>query len=212
MDTNNSPVPGSGPVKSRHEKRKEQRRRAVSVLLIVFEVAILIAIIIVFFHFFFKLKNKDFDTAQKKPAKTQEQGAASGTVNVDNDNFALTCNKVQIVRDVDGQPVALIYFTFTNKTSEPLSMSDVFPPSVTQGGLDLETFATLEDAPDELYNRDLQISDGQIVECCYAVKLHDTMDTITLTIHDNHDTFTDIGSVDIPVHSDEPATEEGEGE
>ena len=196
----------AGPVKNRHEKRVEQRRRVTSIVLITLEVFVLIGVIAVFFHFFQKLRNRDFDTA--KPVAGAEQGSEgsqSGSVNVDNEKFALTCYKVQIVRDVDGKPAALIYFTFTNKTSEPLSMSDVFPPSVTQGGENCETFATLEDAPDELNNRELQISDGQSVECCYAVKLHDTMDTITLTIHDNHDTFTDIGSVDIPLRTEEAA-------
>jgi len=197
--------PEKTPVLNRHERREAQKRMVTSVVLIVLEVLILIGVIIVFFHFYFRLKDHNFDTASSAKEQTQESNAASGgSVNVDNDKFALTCYKVQIVRDVDGKPAALIYFSFQNKTAEPLSMSDVFPPSVKQGDYDCETFATLEDAPDELYNRDLQISDGQSVECCYAVKLHDTMDTITLTIHDNHDTFTDIGSVDIPIRSEKP--------
>ncbi len=176
--------------------------------MITLEVIVLIGVIAVFFHFFFLLQNKDFGTEQT--AKQQQESteeSKSGSVNVNNDKFTLTCTKVQIVRDVDGKPAALIYFSFTNKTNIPLSMSDVFPPFVTQGGVDCETFATLEDAPDELYNRDLQIADGQSVECCYAVKLHDTMDTITLTIHDNYETFTDIGSVDIPLKATEETTE-----
>ena len=184
----------------------EQRRRVTSIVVITLEVLVLIGVIAVFFHFFNKLRTRDFDTSEAAPKTEQSaEGPKSGSVNVDNDKFALTCYKVQIVRDVDGKPAALIYFTFTNKTSEPLSMSDVFPPAVTQGGVDCETFATLEDAPDELNNRELQICDGQSVECCYAVKLHDTMDTITLTIHDNYETFTDIGSVDIPLRTEEPA-------
>ncbi len=196
--------PVSTPAMDRHEKRRAQKRQATSVVLIVLELLVLAGVISVFFHFFFKLQNRDFDTAESaKPAKQESEAAKSGSVNVDNDKFALTCYKVQIVRDVDGKPAALIYFNFTNKTSEPLSMSDVFPPSVRQGDTDCETFATLEDAPEELYNRDLQISDGQSVECCYAVKLHDTMDTLTLTIHDNYETVTDIGSVDIPLQSKE---------
>ena len=198
----------AGPAMNRHERRIAQKRQVTSIVLIVLETLILIGVLIVFFHFFTKLKDRDFAT--EKPKSSQSEDQASGSVNVDNDNFALTCYKVQIVRDVDGNPAALIYFHFTNKTSEPLSMSDVFPPSVRQGDYDCETFATLEDAPEELYNRDLQISDGQSVECCYAVKLHDTMDTLTLTIHDNHDTFTDIGSVDIPLRSEEPAEEPAE--
>ncbi|MCR5266918.1 MAG: DUF5067 domain-containing protein, partial [Lachnospiraceae bacterium] len=175
----------------------------------------LIGVIFIFLHFYNKLKNKDFDDT-KPAAKSQEstQQTTSGSVNVNNDKFALTCNKVQIVRDVDGKPVALIYFTFTNKLAEPLSMSDVFPPAVRQDDTDCETFATLENAPDELYDRDLQISDGQSIECCYAVGLQNTTDTITLTIHDNYETFTDIGSVDIPLSSQgaEPSDAQDAGE
>ena len=191
----------AGPAMNRHEKRMAQKRRVTSIILIVLETLVLIGVIIVFFHFFFKLRSGDFDTASKT-AKSANQ-AAPGTVNVDNDNFALTCYKVQIVRDTDNNPAALIFFHFTNKTSEPLSMSDVFPPSVKQGGNDCETFATLENPPEELYDRDLQICDGQSMECAYAVKLFNTEDTLTLTIHDNHDSFADIGSVEIPLKSEE---------
>lgn len=190
------------PALNRHEKRIAQKKQMTFGIIVFFEVVILIGIIAIFFHYFIKLKKGDF-TEDKKPTETQEStGTTQGSVNVDNDKFTLTCYKVQLVRDIDGNPAALIYFTFANKTATPLSMSDVFPPSVKQGDFDCETFAVLDDAPDELYNRDLQISDGQSVECCYAVKLHDTMDTLTLTIHDNYETFTDIGSVDIPLRSD----------
>ena len=205
--------PAKPTAKERHDKRAAQKKQVASIILITLEVVILIGVIFVFFHFFFKLKNRDFEDT--KPVETAQENnggeTASGSVNVDNDKFALTCYKLQIVRDVDGKPVALIYFTFTNKTSEPLSMSDVFPPKVRQGENDCETFATLEDAPDELYNRDTQISDGQTIECCYAVRLHDTMDTITLTIHDNYETFTDIGSVDIPLQSTGGSAEDASG-
>lgn len=187
---------------SRHEKRMAQKKQVTFGIIVFFEAVILIGLICLFFNFFLKIKNGDF-IEDKSVAKTETQsGTTPGSVNVDNDKFTLTCYKVQLVRDIDGNPAALIYFTFANKTAEPLSMSDVFPPTVKQGDFDCETFAVLEDAPDELYNRDLQISDGQSVECCYAVKLHDTMDSLILTIHDNYETFTDIGSVEIPLRSE----------
>ena len=190
---------GSRPL-SRHEKRVEQKKRVTSIAIIALEIVVLISIGCIFFHYFLLLQNKDFSEKKSKSERSAMEGTTPGSVNVKNDEFELTCNKVQIVRDVDGQPVGLIFFTFTNHLSEPFSMSDVFPPSVKQGGADLETFAVLEDAPDELYRRDLKISDGQSVECCYAVKLHDTMDTIQLTIHDNYRSFQDIGTVEIPLH------------
>ena len=203
MSKNMDERPAQPTAMERHEKRKAQKKQVASIILITLEVVILIGVIFIFLYFYNKLKNKDFDDNTKPVAKTQESSrqTAPGSVNVNNDRFALTCNKVQIVRDVDGKPVALIYFTFTNKLAEPLSMSDVFPPAVRQDDTDCETFATLENAPDELYDRDLQISDGQSIECCYAVGLQNTTDTITLTIHDNYETFTDIGSVDIPLSS-----------
>lgn len=198
----------STPALSRHEKRQAQKKQMTFGIIVFFEVCILIGIIAVFFHFYLKLKNNDFLEEKKATTTESAEGATKGSVNVDNDKFSLTCYKVQLVRDIDGNPAALIYFTFTNKLSEPLSMSDVFPPSVKQGDYDCETFAVLDDAPDELYNRDLQISDGQNVECCYAVKLHDTMDTLTLTIHDNYETFTEIGSVDIPLTNAAPPSDD----
>ena len=199
------------PALNRHEKRQAQKKQMIFGIIVFFEVCILIGVISLFFHYFIKLKKGDF-LDDKKVAKTEStQGTTEGSVNVNNDNFTLTCYKVQLVRDIDGNPAALIYFTFINKTPTPLSMSDVFPPSVKQGDYDCETFAVLDDAPDELYNRDVQISDGQQLECCYAVKLHDTMDTLVLTIHDNFETFTDIGSVEIPLSNAVSPNSEGEG-
>lgn len=199
------------PALNRHEKRQAQKKQMVFGIIVFFEALILIGVISLFVHYYSRLRNRDF-LDEDKTAKTENtQGTTEGSVNVNNDKFTLTCYKVQLVRDIDGNPAALIYFTFVNKTATPLSMSDVFPPSVKQGDYDCETFAVLEDAPDELYNRELQISDGQQIECCYAVKLHDTMDTLVLTIHDNFETFTDIGSVEIPLSNAVSPSSEGEG-
>ena len=185
---------------SRHEKRQAQKKKMTFGIIVFFEVCILIGIIAVFFHYYGKLKKGDFLEEKKKvtaEAQSTAKNTESGRMSIDDDNFSLTCYKVQLVRDVDGNPAALIYFSFVNRTATPLSMSDVLPPSVKQGDFDCETFAVFDGAPDELYNRDLQISDGQSVECCYAVKLHDTMDTLLVTIHDNYETFTDIDTFEI---------------
>lgn len=212
MATNNENAnkPTNTPALNRHEKRKAQKTKVTFGIIVFFEAVILVGLICIFFHYYIRLRNGDFLDEEKATKTETTNQAAQGSVNVDNDRFSLTCYKVQLVRDIDGNPAALIYFTFVNKTKEPLSMSDVFPPSVKQGDYDCETFAVLDDAPDELYNRDLQISDGQSLECCYAVKLHDTMDTITLTIHDNYETYTDIGSVDIPLRNDNNQDNAGE--
>jgi len=185
---------------NRHEKRMEQKRTVTTIVIIALEAVVLIGVLCIFFHYFMLLQNKDFSEKKSVLATETMEGTSPDSVNVRNDMFELTCTKVKIVRDVDSQPACLIYFTYKNYLSEPLSMSDIFPPSVQQGGQDCETFAVLEDAPDELDNRELKISDGQEIECCYAVKLHDTMDSLTLTIHDNYQTFRDIGSVEIPLH------------
>ena len=125
--------------------------------------------------------------------------APSGSVDVDNDNFTLRCTNVTVKLDTEGNPAALIFFTFTNKTSKQLSMSDVFPPSVTQNGEPCETYASLEEYPDEFYNKDMQISDGSTIDCCYSVSLKDAVSPIRLTIHDNYESFSDIGTTEIAI-------------
>lgn len=116
------------------------------------------------------------------------------TLDFSNDQFALHCTRLQITSDTDGNPAALIYFTFVNKTDTPLSMSEVFPPMVVQDDIMCETFASIESPPDEFYNRDTQIKDGEGIDVCYSVKLQNTTSPVTLTIHDNYATFEDVAS------------------
>ena len=124
----------------------------------------------------------------------------SDSIDVENDNFTLYCTNVTVTLDTEGNPAALIYFTFVNKTKTPLSMSDVFPPSVSQAGEFCETFAALSEYPEEFYNKDTQISDGTSIQCCYAVSLKDAMSPISLTIHDNYETFQDVGTTEISIN------------
>ncbi len=184
----------------RHERHLKQRSKTVSIIILCVEFLILGAVIYGLVYFSLKLKNGDFKTEKAEQTAVSEGAEGSnGSVNVNNDNFSLTCTKVQLTTDIDGNPAALIYFTFVNKTDTPLSLGEVFPPKVVQDGVDCETFASLESPPDELYNKDIQIQDGASIEACYSVKLQNTASELTLTIHDNYETFTDIGSTTIPL-------------
>ncbi|MFT3982266.1 MAG: DUF5067 domain-containing protein [Lachnospiraceae bacterium] len=184
----------------RHERHLKQRSKTVSIIILCVEFLILGAVIYGLVYFSLKLKNGDFQTEKTEQAAVSEGAEGSdGSVNVNNDNFSLTCTKVQLTTDIDGNPAALIYFTFVNKTDTPLSLGEVFPPKVVQDGVDCETFASLESPPDELYNKDIQIQDGASIEACYSVKLQNTASELTLSIHDNYETFTDIGSTTIPL-------------
>jgi len=104
---------------------------------------------------------------------------------------------VTVKLDTDGNPAALIYFSFKNKTSEQKALADVFPISVTQNGEPCDTFAAMEEYPEEYYNKDMQISDGSELNCAYAVSLKDAVSPISLTVHDNYDTFADVGTTEI---------------
>lgn len=181
----------------RHEKRLKQRNKTISIVILCIEIIVFGVVLYGLIHFSLKLKNGDFLT--EKTETSAEEGSSSNSVNINNDNFSLTCTKVQLTTDVDGNPAALIYFTFVNKTDTPLSMGEVFPPKVVQDSVDCETFAALENPPDELYNKDVKIQGGASVEACYSVKLQNTTSELTLTIHDNYEKFTDIGSTTIPL-------------
>jgi len=185
----------------RHEKHLKQRNKTISIVILCIELLVLGVIIYGLVYFSLKLKNGDFQTdkTEQTEASAEEAGRSDGSVNVNNDNFSLTCTKVQLTTDVDGNPAALIYFSFVNKTGTPLSLGEVFPPKVVQDGVDCETFAALENPPDELYNKDIQIQDGASIEACYSVKLQNMTSELTLTIHDNYESFTDIGSTTIPL-------------
>lgn len=190
---------------NRHDRKKQQRSKTISIVILCTEVLVFCGVLYGLIHFSLKLKNGDFQVegadAKQTAAAAEgtEEGASAGSVNVDNEKFSLTCTKVQLTTDAEGNPAALIFFTFVNKTSVPLSLGEVFPPKVVQDGIDCETFAALETPPDELYNKDMQIQDGASIEACYSVKLQNTTSELVLTVHDNYDTFTDIGSTVIPL-------------
>ena len=138
------------------------------------------------------------DTDLTDSGSDEETSAApSGSVDVDNDKFTLKCTNVTVKLDTDGNPAALIYFSFKNKTSEQKALADVFPISVTQNGEPCDTFAAMEEYPEEYYNKDMQISDGSEISCAYAVSLKDAVSPISLTVHDNYDTFADVGTTEI---------------
>lgn len=185
----------------RHEKHLKQKNKTISIVILCIEILVLGVIIYGLVHFSLKLKNGDFQTdkIEQTEASAEEAGGSGQSVNVNNDNFSLTCTKVQLTTDIEGNPTALIYFSFVNKTATPLSLGEVFAPKVVQDGVDCETFASLENPPDELYNKDVQIQDGASIEACYSVKLQNTTSELTLTIHDNYEKFTDIGSTTIPL-------------
>ena len=125
------------------------------------------------------------------------EAVPTGSVDVDNDKFTLKCTNVTVKLDTEGNPAALIYFSFKNKTSEQKAAADVFPISVMQNGEPCDTFAALDEYPEEYYNKDMQISDGSELVCAYAVSLKDAVSPITLTVHDNYDTFADVGTTEI---------------
>ena len=123
----------------------------------------------------------------------------SDSVDVDNEQFTLQCTNVTVTLDTEGNPTALIYFSFTNKTSDQMSMSEVFPASVTQNGETCDQSSALQEFPEEFYNKDMKISDGSTLNCCYAFTLKDAVSPIRLTVHDNYQSFSDVGTTEIAI-------------
>lgn len=186
---------GRGPSRGPSRGGAAARRRkndTTSYIILGVEVVVLIALIVLFFV----LKSKIVDTEDKA-----EETAAQTTngVNVESQDFTLTCTRVQIVKDADDEFAALVFFTFVNKTDNPLSLSEVYPAKVSQNGVECPEDTNLTDPPQEVENKDMQVSGGQSVDCCYAFKLSDQTSPLTVTIHDNYSTFTDIGSTEIPI-------------
>jgi hypothetical protein len=176
---------------------RRKKNDTTSIIILAVEIVVFIALLVLFFVL--KGKIVDGDTsAESSQTSSQESGTSNG-VNVENDQFTLTCTKVQLVMDADNNTAAVVYFTFVNKTDTPLAMSAVFPASVTQNGVDCPEDTNLADTPAEIGNKDMQVSAGQSVECAYAFKLSDQTSPLTLTIHDNYSTFQDIGSTEIPI-------------
>lgn len=137
--------------------------------------------------------------SSSKKASTSQESSASSSVNVNNSNFQVACSKVSITADTSGNPVAVIYYTFVNKTDSPKSMSEVFSPYVSQNGAVLQDAYDLVDEPQELSNKTVQVGQNESIDCAYAVVLSDTSSELTLTMHDNYETFSDIGSTVVPI-------------
>ncbi len=183
---------GRGGASSRRKKTD-----TTSIIILVVEIIVFIGLLVGFFVLKGKIASDSGSSETASEASTS-QGGSNG-VNVESEDFSLTCTKVQLVMDADNETAALVYFTFVNKTDTPLSMDAVFPASVTQNGNDCPQDENLVDIPAEVANKEMQVSGGQSVECCYAFKLSDQTSPLTLTVHDNYLTFQDIGSTEIPI-------------
>ena len=206
-------IPGSmpeAPVYERAEEEEHKRRvTIINIAVIVLELIVLGIVLFNLFKYKKLLEAENFDSAPgysgealdtaegedgQEGQDDYESVDSPATIDFSNDKFALKCTRLQITKDTDSNPAALIYFTFVNKTETPLSMSEVFPPMVVQNDIICETFASLESPPDEFYNRDTQIANGEGIDCAYSVKLQNTEDPVTLTIHDNYETYEDVAS------------------
>ncbi len=175
---------------------RRKKNDTTSIIILAVEIVVFIALVILFFV----LKNKIVDAGGgSEPVAQEASQNTNNGVNVESDDFSLTCTKVQLVMDAENNTAALVYFTFVNKTDTPLAMSAVFPASVKQNGMDCPEDLNLAETPAEIANKDMQVSAGQSVECCYAFKLSDQTSPLTLTVHDNYSTFQDIGSTEIPI-------------
>ena len=173
---------------------RARRQSLIYLIIIIVEVAILIGIWIAFFA-----SGSSSSSKKANSSSSSSSSSANASANVDNENFSVTCTKVSITTDTNGGPVAVIYFTFVNKTDSPLSMSQVFAPALTQNGMTLASSDSLVDIPAEMSNKDTQLSNGESVECAYAFTLQDSTSALTLIMHDNYETFSDIGSTEIPI-------------
>ena len=189
--------PSGNRSRSRSGGGRRKKNDTTSLIILGVEIVVFIALLALFFVL--KSKIVDSDSTSASAGEAQEASSGSNGVNVESNDFSLTCTKVQLVMDANNETAALVYFTFVNKTDTPLAMSAVFPASVKQNGVDCPEDANLTDAPTEISNKDMQVSGGQSVECCYAFKLADAENPITLTTHDNYSTFADVGSTEIPI-------------
>ena len=181
---------------SRGGSSRRRKNDTSSIIVLIIEIIVFIALIALFFV----LKSKvDGGSSSGSDSAASSENTASNGVNVESADFSLTCTTVKLVEDADKSTAALVYFTFVNKTDTPLAMSAVFPASLTQNGVNCPEDTNLTEIPPEVANKDMQVSGGQSVECCYAFKLQDGENPITLTTHDNYSAFADVGSTEIPI-------------
>lgn len=163
-------------------------------VIIIIEVVILAAIWVTY-----AFVGSGSSSKKSSKAESSAESAQSNSVNVNNENFQATCTTVSITTDSNGNPAAVVYFTFVNKTANPLSMSEVFALNVSQSGANLSQTTDLANTPQEISNASTQISSGDSIDCAFAYTLQDSTSELTLTMHDNYETFSDIGSTVVPI-------------
>ena len=191
-----APSGGRGTSRGGSSSRRK-KNDTTSIIVLAVEIVVFIALIILFFVL--KGKIDDGGSSASDDSAAGSEATTSNGVNVENSDFSLTCTTVRLDMDADNNTVAFVYFTFVNKTDTPLALNAVFPASLKQNGVDCPEDTNLKETPAEIANRDMQVSGGQSVECCYAFKLQDADNPITITVHDNYPTFADIGSTEIPI-------------
>lgn len=122
-----------------------------------------------------------------------------GDINVNNDYFELTCEKMSVTVDTSGNPAIVVTFKFVNRSDEPLSFMDAFDVKMSQKGSVCSSNVSFSEKPDNIDNKTKKINKGDSIECAFGFGLHDLFADVELTVFDKYLGFDEIGTTVVPI-------------
>ena len=131
-----------------------------------------------------KEKSKNEEVKKEKENITDDGYSIVDNINIDTDEMTVKYvgNKLRKGKDEDGNNIdqAIIYFEYTNKTSNPVSFDNAAIIQVFQNGEEMEGYAPLEAGIKELENTSKEIMDGKTIKIAVVFGVSSTKDNITI--------------------------------
>lgn len=131
-----------------------------------------------------KEKSKNEEVKKEKENITDDGYSIVDNINIDTDEMTVKYvgNKLRKGKDEDGNNIdqAIIYFEYTNKTSNPVSFDNAAIIQVFQNGEEMEGYAPLEAGIKELENTSKEIMDGKTIKIAVVFGVSSTKYNITI--------------------------------
>ena len=127
-------------------------------------------------------------SSSESTTEEQEAGETENTVNTDNEtlgDYTVTIDSCRLAEDWDGNPIAIVKYTFTNNSDEASSFNVAFTDSAYQDGVEMEhCYFADESANYSDDNQSKKIKSDTSIEVEVAYTLNDTTTDIQVELEE----------------------------
>lgn len=127
-------------------------------------------------------------SSSESTTEEQEAGQTENAINKDNEtlgSYTVTIDSCRIAEDWEGNPIAIIKYTFTNNSKEAASFNVAFSDSAYQDGIEMEHCYFMDDSANySADNQSKKIKPDASIEVEVAYTLNDTTTDIQVEVEE----------------------------